>query len=79
MKRTEGEPVKIVVLVDEALLNRIDEVVTRLQATGLEVAEVRRLGVVTGLSARGRIDAIRQADGVFRVEVLEDAPNIDDR
>jgi hypothetical protein len=67
--------VRIVALVEESHLGRIGEVVVGLADAGLEIAEVRPLGIVTGDAPAAKLDAIRETEGVFRIEVLEEAPN----
>jgi hypothetical protein len=71
----EPGPVRIVAVVEQSHLDRIGQVVLGLAAAGLEIAEVRPLGIVTGAAPEARVDAIRATDGVFRVEVLHDPPN----
>ena len=62
------ERIPVVVSVDDEHLSKVDEVVARLRAAGMEVAQtLAHAGAVTGHVDSGRYDALKQLQGVSGV------------
>lgn len=61
--------VNLSVAVDDDYINRMSEVVQKLEAAGMKVEQVMEtLGIITGSCSSDKVEALSQVEGVTHVE-----------